>query len=232
MRTDARNNGELRPVAVFDYDGTCINGQSGSLIAQWLTKEGYLSMRTFAALAWWGIRYKLHLPYRHEEARELIFRDLGVRGQHQVEQIMQQFHDEVLVPRYRPLAIDEIALRKTEGCTTVLVSATFDAIARRAAEYLGADGFVATAMETDESGHYTGNVLGDVIEGDAKVLVTYRWADDHLGKGSWSLEYAYGDHHTDIELLAAAHHPVAVSPGPTLKRASRRNGWPIANWKS
>ena len=66
------------PLAVFDYDGTCIDGQSGSLISTWLLKGGHLSARAVTGLTWWGIRYKFHLPYRQEHSRELIFDSLDL----------------------------------------------------------------------------------------------------------------------------------------------------------
>lgn len=220
-----------RPLAVFDYDGTCIDGQSGSLLSVWLLKNRLLSPRTVTGLVSWGFRYKFHLPYRQERARELIFRDLGPWPREEVFALMARFHDEVLVNKYRPQAMEEIARRKEEGCAVVLISATFKAIAQEAAKTLGVDGYVATQMEVDEWGRYTGRVMGDVIAGEYKVKTAARWADEHLGEGAWYLAYAYGDHHSDMELLAAAEHPFAVSPGPTLKKTAERNGWPIVDWK-
>lgn len=228
QRQDARRG---RPVAVFDYDGTCIDGQSGSLIATWLMLNGYLSPYSVVGLAWWGVRYKLHLPFRQERARELIFRDLGKREPSEVDRIMVTFHDEVLLPRYRKCATDEIARRRREGCLTLLVSATFDPIAREAAKYLDVDGYAATHMELDAQGHYTGRVLGDVTEGSIKVETAKELARACMNEQPCYLEYAYGDHHSDVELLASAEHPYVVSPGPTLKREARKRGWPILDWK-
>ena len=219
------------PIAVFDYDGTCINGQSGSLIATWLMLHGYLSPRSVVGLAWWGICYKLHLPHRQERARELIFGDLGNRPPEEVDRILVEFHDKVLVPRYRKEAINEIERRKQEGCITLLVSATFEVIAREAAKILGVDGFAATKMERDALGYYTGRVEGDVTEGKSKVDTAMSLATTCAKDHPWYLAYAYGDHHSDEELLAAAEHPFVVCPGPTLKRMAHRNGWPIIDWR-
>jgi HAD superfamily hydrolase (TIGR01490 family) len=218
-------------VAVFDYDGTCIDGQSGLLISRWLLRKRYLSLRSAARLAWWGFRYKLHLPYREEQSRELIFHDLAPLEPDQIHRIMVDFHREVLLPLYRTAACKEITERKKEGCATVIVSATFDDIAREASLYLGTDGYVATQMERDENGHYTGNVLGEVITDKAKVEAVRRWADKFFGEESWDLVYAYGDHHSDINLLSEAICPVAVCPGPTLLKAAHKNDWPVANWE-
>lgn len=223
---------QLTPVAVFDYDGTCINGQSGKLITTWLFKNGYLSIRGMSSLAMWGARYALHIPHREERAREVIFRDLNIYSAKEVEGIMTAFHREVLVPRYRSRAMGEVARRKAEGCVTLLVSATFGAIAHDAAAYLGADGFVATEMERDEQGYYTGRVLGDVVEGEAKVAAAQAWANEKLGKDKWYLAYAYGDHHSDIELLGSATHPIAISPDLTLRRIARKNGWAMSDWEA
>jgi hypothetical protein len=46
---------------------------------------------------------------------------------------MQEFHDAVLAPLYRPKAEQEVALRESEGCTVLLVSATFQDLADIAA---------------------------------------------------------------------------------------------------
>ena len=221
-----------RQVAVFDYDGTCIDGQSGSLISQWLLRNGYLPPSTVVGLAWWGFRYKFHLPYRQERSRELIFNALRSRDAKEIHGIMARFHAEVLEGEYRQRAIEEIARRKEEGCATIIVSATFEDIASEAAHYLGTDGFVATKMERLSDDYYTGRVEGDVVAGKAKVDAVRGWADEHLGPGAWELAYAYGDHHSDIELLGAAREPMAVSPGPTLKKEAHRRGWPITNWKA
>ena len=221
-----------QPVAVFDLDGTCLSGQSGSLISLWLYRHGYLSPRVALGLMWWGIRYELHLPNRQERSRELIFGKLGAYSPDEIDRIMVQFHQEVMVPRYRRSAIEQIARLKELGCVVVIISATFEAIAREAASYLGADGYVATQMEQDDRGRYTGYVLGNVIEGTAKVEAVRAWANQRFGANNWELAYAYGDHHTDAELLQLAEHPVAVSPGFNLKRTARRYGWPVVNWKA
>lgn len=218
-------------VAVFDLDGTCISGQSGTLISLWLLRFGYLSPRVACGLLWWGIRYKFHLPYRQERSRELIFESLGKYSPDEIDAIMVEFHNEVMVPRYRRSAIEQIGRLKEMGCDVVIISATFEAIAREAASFLGVDGFVATKMERDERGFYTGLVLGDVIEGTAKVEAVRAWANERYGADGWTLDYAYGDHYSDAKLLRLAQHPVAVSPGVNLKRTARRQGWPIVNWK-
>lgn len=218
-------------LAVFDYDGTIISGQSGSLFSRYLLKHGLISKKTIGRLFWWGTRYTLHLPYRQDEARELIFRDLGIHTYEQARQIMLDFHDEVLKPRYRQAAIEEVKRREAEGCTTLLVSATFYEIAKAAVDYLGMDNVIATHMELDENGHFTGLVKGEVTAAAEKLRVATAWANENLGEGAWELAYAYGDHFTDESLLAAAKQCFAVTPGFTLRKIAYRRHWPVLNWR-
>ena len=217
-------------LAVFDFDGTCIDGQSGSLISTYLLRNGFLSPLDTIRLAWWGARYKMHLPHKQEVPRKILLGALNRRMPEDISRIMVEIHDAVLVPRYRKQSFAEVRSRKDEGMVTLLASATFLEVARCAADHLNVDGFIATKMERDQTGAYTGNVEGDVIEGKAKLHAVAQWADEHLGKGSWYIACAYGDHHSDSELLAAASQPFAVCPGKTLKRLASRRGWPILDW--
>lgn len=223
---------KVHGVAVFDFDGTSIDGQSGSLLTRYLFRNKIMSARRLARLIWWGIRYKLHLPYRQPESRELVFGALAGRSAAEVDDIMARFHDEVLAPLYRPRAIEEVGRCHERGLTVLLVSATFEPIAELGARTMGADGFAATRMERDSSGGYTGSVDGPVVAGAEKYRAVARWCDERFGPGAWSLEAAYGDHHTDADLLARARRPYAVCPGKTLAVAARRNGWPILDWET
>ncbi len=218
-------------LAVFDYDGTIIDGQSGSLFSTYLLRHGLLSKRTAARLVWWGARYKLHLPFRQDESRELIFRDLGSHGYERTIEIMRDFVREDLVPLERADAVAEVARRAGQGMKTVLVSATFHEVARIAAERLGMDGVAATRMERDASGAFTGRVQGEVVAGPGKVRAVTAWANDQFGEGGWQIACAYGDHFTDEPLLELAREPFAVCPGTTLKRDARRLGWQVLIWR-
>ena len=220
----------IRRVAVFDFDGTCIGGQSGALFTEYLLFRRLMSPQRALRLIWWGIRYKLHLPYRQDEARELVLGALSEMSAPEVDELMVRFHDEVLRPRYRPQALEELARCQAEGMVVLLVSATFDAIAEVAAKRIGADGYAATRMERDEHGRYTGRVDGPVVAGDEKCHAVTAWCNAHLGPGAWRLERAYADHHTDADLLEIADSAYAVCPGKTLAISARKHGWPVLDW--
>lgn len=218
-------------IVAFDLDGTLLRGQSGTLILRYLAFHRLVSLKTVAACAWWGIRYKLHLPLRQNEVRERIFKDLYSLTPQRIHDIMESFHAEVMVPRYRTAGVDELRRRVGLGDHVVLVSATFDQVAQAAAEYLGCDAALATIMRRDGEGHYTGEVDGEVTEGPEKVRRIREWADMRFGAQGWAMEAAYGDHYSDLPLLESARTCYAVNPGPTLKREAERRDWPILAWR-
>lgn len=217
-------------LAVFDFDGTCLEGQSGLYFAEYLFRHGLMTLPRALRLSWWGFRYVLHLPQREEEAREALFSGLEGLDVVEVTGLMRRFHDEVLVRKYRPEAVREIQRRRAEGCVTLLVSATFLGIAQAACDYLGADVLIATEMEKDRRGLFTGQVLGPVIQGREKPRSVARWADAHVGEGGWRISYAYGDRYTDQYLLAQADVPTAVCPDRGLRTVACRLGWRVVDW--
>ena len=220
----------IKKIAVFDFDGTVISGQSGLLFSAYLLRRHLSSISRTLKLLWWGTRYKLHLPQRQEEARELV---VGALTQYSVEfanAVMHDFHREVIEGMYRPQALEEVRCRQAEGCCVLLVSATFEPIAELAAEKLGVDGFLATKMQVGADGHYTSKVDGPVIEGAQKLVSATEWCNQRFGEGNWEIAYAYGDHYSDATLLSAAQTPCAVCPGPTLARLANKRGWKILNW--
>lgn len=220
------------PIAVFDLDGTLLDGQSGTLVLRYLLGHGMLSKRAAGKAAWWGTRYKLHLPFRQEEVREIIFNELGSLGPGRIYDLMRAFHDEVMVPRYFAQGVEELRRHRAAGELTVIVSATFDAIAQAARGYLGADVALATIMERSADGAtYTGRVQGAVTAGPEKARRLRAFADERFGAGNWRVTCAYGDHFTDAPLLEMAERPFAVNPGPTLRREAARRGWPQLEWK-
>lgn len=218
-------------IAAFDLDGTLLDGQSGTLILWYLMRRGFLRFSTCAACAWWGIRYKLHLPFRQNEVRERIFADLHGMAPDDVCRVMREFHDEVMVPRYRCDGVAELRRHEQAGEHVALISATFDEVAQAAAAYLGCDVALATVMRRDADSRFTGEVEGEVTAGPEKVRRIRAWADETFGADGWELACAYGDHHTDLPLLEAAERCYAVNPGPTLRREAERRGWPVLKWR-
>ena len=85
-------------------------------------------------------------------------------------------------------------------------------------------GAIGTRGEVAD-GVYTGELDGPFCYGPGKVeamLELARWEGLDLGQC-----YAYSDSHSDLPMLSAVGHPVAVNPDGKLERHARGNGWPV-----
>ncbi len=218
-------------LAVFDFDNTLIDNQTGVIFTRYLLDKGYVSHLTVAKVIGWGAKYFVRLPVDQNKVREYIFSELTYLTPAELEVLAQDFHDTVLIRHYRQDALREVEKLKRRGLTTLVASATFQEIVDDVAGYLGLDGAVGTVMAVDSTGHYTGKVASEVVQGEGKLNAITRWADEHIGAGRWELAYAFGDHHSDIETLDAAKHPAAVNPCFSLWRHAKAESMPILHWR-
>ena len=108
------------------------------------------------------------------------------------------------IERFRADAEAEMTAHEEAGHAVVCVSATFEPIIAAAMERRPIQYAIATRMRVDFQGNYTDEVEGEPIEGPEKVVVLRRLCDELFGADGWELAWAYGDHHSDRAMLAAA----------------------------
>ena len=60
-------------LAVFDFDGTSIEGNSPVLLVQHLMERGMLRKRVIFRILLWAAAYKLRLPQNESKVRSLVF---------------------------------------------------------------------------------------------------------------------------------------------------------------
>lgn len=217
-------------IAVYDFDGTSISGNSPVLLVRHLVHHKKLSFSVTLRILLWGLAYKLRLPQNESWARSLVFRAFEGMPKAEVDDYLATFYDEHIAYRFREMADASMKAHREEGTEVVVVSATFEPIIKRAMEHHPFDQQVSTRMVVDESGCYTCAVEGLPVEGAEKVAAITRYADERFGKGAWELSFAYGDHHSDTDLLKAAKVSFAVCPDNPLARRARKFGWTILNW--
>lgn len=218
-------------IAVFDFDGTCISGNSPVLLVKYLLRKGKVRPSVFLRIVSWGIAYKTHLPQNEAWVRSLVFASFEGIDKAVADEEMYEFYDAWIASRIRKKALDIMQGHIDAGREIWIVSATFDPIIVRAHRDIPYDHHVATKMEVDAGSRYTRRVEGRPVEGAEKLRQIEEHANEVHGPGNWHLAYAYGDHYSDAPLLAAAEHPFAVTPGPTLQRYAEKKGWGILYWK-
>lgn len=228
-KTDRPAGSKVR-LAVFDFDGTSISGNSPVLLVRSLMKRKMLGKRVIAKIISWALAYKFRLPQNEMWVRGLVFSAFEGAPKEEVDRFLRDFYDECIEPRFRIDAEAAMFAHEAEGHVVLVISATFEPIIERAMEFHPFHHQVSTRMMVDEAGRYTRRVEGKPIEGIEKLCAVKEYADSEYGEGAWELAYAYGDHHSDIPLLEAATHPYAVTPDNPLERTARRRGWEILDW--
>lgn len=220
-----------KEIAVFDFDGTCISGNSPVLLVKYLLRKGQVRLSVLLRIMAWAIAYKTHLPQNEAWVRSLVFSSFEGMDKEAADAEMYQFYDDQIISRIRPKALEVMREHIAADRDIWIVSATFDPIIVRARKDIPFNHHVATTMQVDSEGRYTREVEGHPVEGAEKLRRIEECANKMYGLGKWKLVYAYGDHYSDSPLLAAAEHPCAVTPGPTLQRLAEKEGWSVLDWK-
>ena len=218
-------------IAVFDFDGTSIEGSSPSWLVNRLIFERRISPLTSLKIGFWGIAYKWHLPQNESWVRGQVFKAFVGQPKEQVDRYLTNFYDEYIEKRFRPKADEAMRKAAEEGCEVIVVSASFEPIVLRAKETHPFDHQISTRMKVAEDGTYLREVDGRPIEGDEKIVALRHWCDGRFDEGNWEIEYAYGDHHSDEPLLLAAKHPFAVCPNRGMSKIAKRRHWPVLDWE-
>jgi HAD superfamily hydrolase (TIGR01490 family) len=142
------------------------------------------------------------------------------------EEWCQDAFREITRPRIFPGAAEEIRAHREAGRKVILVTGSPEQIMRPLADHLGAEGVIANRLEV-EGGRFTGRLSGGAVAGGRKVDLMRDFSPDVDLADS----FGYSDSITDLPMLQAVGHPVAVNPGPLLGPHARRAGWPIKVWK-
>ena len=219
-------------IAAFDFDGTSIDGNSPVSLVRYLGLRRRLSFGTMLRIGLWGLAYKLRLPQDEARVRSRVFSAFKGKKVAAVNRYLWSFYDTEVDGRFRPSATAEMERHLAAGHAVVCVSASFEPIIAAAAARHPIQFAIATRMQVTPEGTYVNHVLGEPMEGPAKLEALTRVADERFGAGRWVLEAAYGDHHSDRALLAAAEHACAVCPDRPLSRTARERGYDVRDWEA
>ena len=214
--------------AFFDLDRTLISGSSAFILAASARSAGFVSTGQFARDAGAALRFKLR-GASDRTTDGLRDRVLGaVKGMRQDDLIA--LNAEVLpklLAKIRPEARRLLDLHRHAGRNTYIVSAAPVEIVESLAHSLGMTAGIGTRGAIDD-GVYNGELAGPFCYGRGKVAAMQeiaRWDGLDLGQC-----YAYSDSASDLPMLQAVGHPVAVNPDTRLARHARANGWPIVHF--
>jgi phosphoserine phosphatase len=119
--------------------------------------------------------------------------------------------------------LEEVHAHQDAGRPTFIVSAAGNDVVETLAGVLGMEGGIGTRYEVDAEGRFTGRLDGPFVYGPGKVEAMRTFATAHQIELAGS--YAYSDSLSDLPMLRAVGHPVAVNPDPPLAEIAKQEGW-------
>ncbi|MFM1880107.1 MAG: hypothetical protein RLZZ344_341 [Pseudomonadota bacterium] len=215
-------------LALFDLDHTLLPIDSDVAWAEELVRRGVVD-------AQWH-RHRNDYFFAQYKAGtldidEFLAFQLGPLGAHPratLEQWRAEFVSDQILPQIQPAARDLVEQHQASGALCAIVTATNEFITTPIAALFGVPHLIATLVETDAQGEFTGRPRGLPSFREGKVTRVQQWlAEMGLGLESFVTSHFYSDSLNDLPLLAQVSHPVAVNPDPRLAAHAADQGWPV-----
>jgi phosphoserine phosphatase len=214
-------------IALFDVDGTLLPHPSLERRLFWnLSRRGKIPAAS--CLRWITQSVRLGPWKALSQSNKAYLRGVPVSALE---------NSTFLLPEFFPAAIQRIWWHALRGDTIVLLTGTLAPIANnvkltleRELLWRGLEAnlhIIATQLEV-KNARCTGNVHGAPMFGEQKASALTEFAASQAI--ALNNCFAYGDHHADRWMLAAAGKPFAVNPTPALRSLARHHGWRILNW--
>lgn len=220
-----------RVAAFFDLDHTIIATSASFAFNNEFIKSGLMTRMSLAKMAasHLAITFTPSEIGGHEKVRELAGNAVRGMTRSEVQRVISESLDEIIAPKVFAEAKELIADHRNRGHEVIVLSAGAAEMVEPVARMLGVTRFRATEMQVDDDGRYTG-VIDFYCHGEAK-----RQAMDELSAQlglHLPASYAYSDSDSDIAMLGAVGHPVAVNPNRMLRREAVERGWPILEFSN
>jgi len=141
---------------------------------------------------------------------------------------MQRFLADVVGPALHPAAQALVQGHREAGDRLAVVTATNEFVTRPIAQLFGIPTLIATELQTDAQGRFTGAIRGTPAFREGKVARVQAWlAAQGLRWQDFERVTFYSDSTNDLPLLEQASHPVATNPSPALLALAQARGWPV-----
>jgi HAD superfamily hydrolase (TIGR01490 family) len=211
--------------AFFDLDKTLIEGSSALHFGRAAYRAGMVSRRQLASDVWANLKFRLNgsTDQGTDELRERIL--ASIAGQRVVD--LARMGPDVLagiLPLLYREVLDEAYAHQDAGRPVYIVTAASQELADVLAHVLVLDGGLGMRSEVRD-GVYTGKAAGPFTYREGKAEAIRELA---AREGIDLTEsYAYSDSESDLPMMRAVGHPVAVNPDRVLERVAREEGWRI-----
>jgi HAD superfamily hydrolase (TIGR01490 family) len=211
--------------AFFDLDKTVISKSSSLALSRPMYRAGLVSRSALLKGAYAQLVYLLlgADEKKMDRVKESMLALTRGWEKEQVEEVIRAALAELIDPYIYLEALDLMDLHRALGRGVYIVSSSPEEVVRPLAEHLGEVEVIATRARVEDN-LYTGELEFYCYgENKAVAIREVASAEDIELDGS----YAYSDSITDLPMLEAVGHPVAVNPDRDLRREAEQRGWQI-----
>jgi HAD superfamily hydrolase (TIGR01490 family) len=214
----------------FDLDRTLMAGSSGFHWARAARRAGMTTRRRLAKDALDNVRFRLRgsTDEATREVRDRVGEFLEGRRVRELERLSAMVLAGVL-PRLYPRMLEVAYEHQDAGRPVYIVTAATQGTADMLAHVLFFDGAAGSKLE-ERDGLYTGRFDGPFCYGEGKPV---RMRELAAERGiDLSESWAYSDSASDLPMLRAVGHPVAVNPDAELAQVAREEGWDVMTFET
>lgn len=225
----ARDHDRPRAAAFFDLDKTVVAKSSTLAFGRELYREGMISRGVMAKGVYGQVVYQLlgADEERMERIRLALLELIAGWESNRIQQLVRETLAQVIDPLVYQEALELFAEHRQAGRDLYLVSSSGEEVVTPLAEHLGVDHVIATRAGVDRMGRYDGT-LEFYCYGQSKADAITAEAARRLI--DLAASYAYSDSITDLPMLEAVGHPVAVNPDKELRAVATERGWWIRDF--
>jgi HAD superfamily hydrolase (TIGR01490 family) len=206
-----------------------MEGSSAFQFGRVAYRRGWMTRRQLARDIWANIKFRLEGSDddKIDALRDRIFESIS--GQRVVD--LARLTPEVLariLPRLYPEMLHVAWEHQDAGRPVFIVTAASQEMAELLAHVLHFDGGIGSRSEVRD-GIYTGKPAGPFTYREGKAEAIREVAAE---RGIDLAEsYAYSDSESDLPMMRAVGHPVAVNPDAALQRVAREEGWQVMRFE-
>jgi HAD superfamily hydrolase (TIGR01490 family) len=215
--------------AFFDLDKTIISRSSSLALSRPMYRAGMVTRGQLVRGAYAQLVYALvgADERKMERLKDGMLQLTKGWDRVEVERLVREVLIEVIDPYVYQEALDLMALHRSEGRQIYIVSSSPEEVVRPLAGHFGVSGVIATRARIVD-GRYTGE-LEYYAYGESKAEAIRSLAErvglDLAGS------YAYTDSITDLPMLEAVGHPVAVNADRELRKEAETRGWDTRDFR-
>lgn len=215
-------------IALFDLDSTLLPIDSDHSWGSFTQQLGWVDGQAFQLQ-----NDAFYQDYKQQTLNveayvEFTTRAIREKGMVKALEAREQFMREIICPHMQPKAVDLVRKHMDAGDVCVMVTATNRFVVEDIAKAFGFSHLIATELEVDENGEFTGRIYGTPSFREGKVVRVQAWlAQNGLAWENIGKSYFYSDSINDLPLLEKVSHPVATNPDEQLEAIARLREWPI-----